>query len=182
MEKTERIKENALRLFCNLIIIADTDSSWYARLDSYLKAVFFFAPIAFVANVLQAWFFDNKAFTTAVIAFVFLNMILGGWMHFRSGRFKWHVLILKTLLMLVVITITYFVLETIISFAGDNIIVGGFRAALQIATLLYPGGKMMKQIFILSDGQHPPKWVMEKIYNFQKNGDLKQFFTETKPK
>jgi hypothetical protein len=98
-------------------------------------------------------------------------------MHHSAKRFDWEKLLYKTVKMLLIISGVYFVLQGIISPVGENIVTVGFKATFQVATLLYPGAKILKNLFILSKGEHPPKWIMQKVYNFQANGDLKAFLT-----
>lgn len=81
--------------------------------------------------------------------------------------------------MISVICITYFVLEIIINTAGDGAIVSGFRASLQIATLIYPGTKIIRHTHWISRGEFPPKWMMAKFYKMEKDGDIEGFFQET---
>lgn len=176
-----KIKTFFIKLFFNLILIGDRNLPTLERVEFFFKSFITLAPIAFLLNLSKNWFMDNQKFTTAVILIVLINMLLGAYMHFKKGNFSWRQFISRTISMIVVINITYIVLELIIGRAGNNVIVDGFRAALQVATLLYPGAKILKNIFILSSGEHPPKWIMEKIYNFQENGDLNEFLTKNKP-
>jgi len=43
-------------------------------------------------------------------------------------------------------------------------------------TLLYPVSKAVKHIFILSKGKYPPQWIIAALYQYEKNGKLKDFF------
>lgn len=176
-----KIKTLFIKAFFNLILIGDKNLPTIERIELFFKSLLALAPIAFLLDLSKNWFMDNQKFTTAVVLIVFINMVVGAYMHLKKGNFSWKKFITKTISMVFVINITYIVLELIISRAGDNFVVEGFRAALQVATLLYPGAKILKNIFILSSGEHPPKWIMQKIYNFQENGDLKEFLTTTKP-
>lgn len=101
-------------------------------------------------------------------------------MNFKKKTFSWLVLIVKTGAMILVTFVTYMILELILIVAGSNILTEGFRAALQVATLLYPASKILKNIFILSNGEYPPEWVMKKLHDFQKNGDLSEFLKQKK--
>jgi len=109
-------------------------------------------------------------------------MIMGGFMHHRKSSFHWQELLEKTMIMIVVVMISYLIMAIMFEVAGHNIIVDTFETTVQVATLLYPGSKILKNIFILSEGQHPPEWVMKKIYNFQKNGDLAEFLMSKEEK
>lgn len=57
-----------------------------------------------------------------------------------------------------------------------------FRVVLQMTTLIYPLSKILKNIFIISKGEHPPEWIMKRIYNFQENGDLSAFLEVSTPR
>jgi hypothetical protein len=163
------------RKYFNIILLGDEALSLQQRAFYMGKSLITLAPIAFLMDMLNVWFFDNQLFFTTVVAFVFLNMILGAYMHRKNGTFDWFILIKKTMTMIIATMLTYFVLELILMVAGSNIVTETFRTTIQVATLLYPGSKILKNIFILSDGEHPPKWVMQKIYNFQNDGDLSAF-------
>jgi hypothetical protein len=171
----KQIKTKLASLYCNFLIVGYSGFPLSERIASYIKTALLLGPLAFGFEILEIWFTTNQEFTAATLFMILLNMIFGGVMHFRKGDFDWQILIIKTVLMTVVVLVTYFVLEVIISFAGSGLIINGFRAALQVATLLYPGAKVLKHIFILSEGEHPPKWIMYRVYNFKDNGDLQAF-------
>lgn len=78
--------------------------------------------------------------------------------------------------MISVLLITYVGLEMILIVARKNMVTDAFRVALQVATLMYPLSKVFKNVYILTNGEYPPEWLMKKIYNFNKKGDLKDFF------
>jgi hypothetical protein len=60
--------------------------------------------------------------------------------------------------------------------AGDNLAGEIFRILIQTTTLLYPTSKVLKNVFIITKGKYPPKFLMDRLYNFEKNGDLNDFF------
>jgi len=95
--------------------------------------------------------------------------------HNRRQEFSWKTLLKKTNEMMFIVIISYLTLEIIMSVAGGNEIVTFFRITIQITTLLYPGSKILKNIFIFSKGEYPPEWLMKKVYNFQESGDLNEF-------
>lgn len=169
----------ALKLYCNLIIFAYGGVSHTERLKAFGKAYLFaIGPISFVAGVLSLWYEENETFTLFAVGFVGMNAVVGAIVHLINKRFHWETFFIKTLKMVAIISGVYFVLEGIISPLGINPVTSGFKAAFQVATLLYPGSKILKNFFIWSDGEHPPKYIMERIYNFQENGDLKAFLGE----
>jgi hypothetical protein len=179
-KRFQNFKVITVKFYCNFLILGYGGFPVPERIASFIKTAFILGPIAFGFEILEIWFETNQSFTAATLFMILLNMVFGGIMHFKKGDFDWQILIIKTVLMTVVVLVTYFVLEVIISFAGSGLIINGFRAALQVATLLYPGAKVIKHVFILSDGEHPPKWIIHRIYNFKDNGDL-QAFVEGRP-
>jgi hypothetical protein len=173
------IKITFFKIFCNLIILSEGSGDTVQRIESLVRVMLYFAPIAFFMGVMDLWYEGNKVFTLSATGFVFGNAIVGSIAHFVRKDFNWETFLTKTMKMVLIIAGVYFVLELIISPIGDNQITDGFRSAIQVSTLLWPGGKILKNFFIWSGGEHPPKWVMEKVYNFQKNGDLNAFLNKT---
>ncbi len=169
------------KLYANLIIYADGTSQNIERIDSYGRALLVFAPVAFLADLLDVWFIENQSFSLFVGGFVLVNAIIGGIAHQIKGDFSWELLLIKTIKMASIIVLTYIILEGMVSPMGNNAISEGLIAAFQVATLLYPGAKILLNIFIWSDGEHPPKWIMQKVYNFKKNGDLQAFLNDKAP-
>lgn len=164
-----------IKLYCNIILLADTNLPSEDRSEYLWKSMATLAPFALLMQTIDMWFVDNALFGTGIILLIMINMFIGGAMHYRKRDFMWVKFISKTIMMVLVTFITYLVLEIVITVLGNNPIVSGFRAVLQVATLLYPGSKILKNVFILSRGEHPPRWIMQKVYNFQKNGDLQAF-------
>lgn len=175
------IKLMLFKLYANMIIYADGSAQNLERIDSYARTLLVFAPIAFMAELLDMWFIENQSFSLFVGGFVLANAIVGGIAHQIKGDFSWEMLLVKTIKMAGIIVLTYVILEGVVSPMGVNPVSGGLIAAFQVATLLYPGSKILLNIFIWSDGEHPPKWIMQKVYNFKKNGDLQAFLSEKTP-
>jgi hypothetical protein len=172
------LKTYLIKLYFNIILLGDTNLPSGERSEYLWKSIATLAPFAILMQTIDMWFINNVLFGTGIILLIMINMIIGGSMHYRKKDFMWFKFISKTIMMVLVTFITYLVLEIVISILGNNPIVSGFRAVLQVATLLYPGSKILKNVFILSRGEHPPKWIMQKVYNFQKNGDLKAFMND----
>ena len=173
------LKLNYFKLAVNVILMGHGDTNMYIRTDSFFKAMAIFGPIVFVCEILDLWFIENQSFTLFTAGFVVANAIIGGITHKIKGDFRFETFFIQTFKMTGIITLTYLVLEGIVSPIGDNSLTSGIIAVFQVATLLYPGSKILKNIFIWSDGEHPPKWIMEKVYNFKENGDLKAFLGST---
>jgi len=166
------------KVYFTVALSTDGHLSFLERVENFIKSIFVSTIGAFILFHLNAWFSTNRGFMIGVVLFILINMILGAVVHKKKGGFDWKTLLKKTIQMCVVLLLSYFVLEVILSIVGESTIVQGFRITIQVSTLLYPGSKILKNIFIISEGEHPPKWVMEKIYNFQENGDLKALFED----
>ena len=80
-----------------------------------------------------------------------------------------------------VIVCSYIMLEMLRYTAGSNIAGETFRVIIQTLTLLYPTSKVMKNLFLISSGKFPPEFLMKKLYNFEKSGDLTAFFSTQAP-
>ena len=173
------LKLSCYKLCANLMIFADGNCSAKTRVDSYLKALVIFGPTAFLSELLGLWFIENQSFTLFAIGFVVANALIGGIAHQARKDFKWEIWFIQTGKMVGIITITYIVLEGIISPIKVDSIRDSSIAVFQVATLLYPGSKILKNIFIWSNGEHPPKWFMQRVYNFKQNGDLKAFLNDS---
>src|SRR5699024_7827836 len=113
--------------------------------------------------------------TFMCIALVF-NLATGAWSHMRAKTFKVKTMILRNLEMCAIVIVGYTMLEMLRYTAGDNVAGELFRISIQIMTLMYPGSKIFKNVFILSKGRYPPEYIMRRMYDFEKNGDLNRLF------
>ena len=50
--------------------------------------------------------------------------------------------------------------------------------SVQLMTLFYPVSKIVKNVFVLTRGKYPPQFVMKALYNYEREGKLKDFFDE----
>ena len=172
----------SLKFYCHLVLFTYGPLSWEERFINFLKTVLVFGPIAFALGALNTWYLDNRYFFFGVIALVFLNMVFGAVMHWKKNQFSIKEFLDKTAEMIISLSLIYFGLELIISRGGDNYITHGFRAVLQITSYLYPFSKIAKNVHILSKGKYPPEWIMLKLYDFEKTGDLGKFLDTKKNK
>lgn len=170
------IKKIFLSRICDIIIASNDDVNIWDRIISAIKSIGTLTPVSLVMSGLGLWFENNLMFFTFTIISILINMGFGGWMHWSKGTFSLETLLYKNIKMTFIVLVSYMMLEFIAQIMGiDNTIGEIFEKTIQIATLLYPVGKVLKNLFILSDGKHPPEFIMKKIYNFQKTGDLKDF-------
>lgn len=138
------------------------------------------APVAFAADWILGWFRDNGQFFLFVCSALIVNMLVGIWYHLKYQTFSFKEFLLKNAEMMGVMVIVYLMLEMLRYTAGENLAGEIFRIFIQILTLLYPTSKVLRNMFIISNGTHPPKFIMMRLYNFEKYGDLEGMFKTTK--
>lgn len=147
------------------------------KIKEYGEWVLFMTPIAYFMSWLGIWFDRNQMFFSIVMWAILANAIIGLWKHWRiTKEFTWAAFLRKNAEMMTAIFICYFMLDMLRYTAGENVAGEIFRILIQVTTLLYPVSKVLKNIFIITDGEYPPKYIMERIFNFEKNGDLKDLF------
>ncbi len=173
----EFLQSLSLKIYCNLVLFGYRELPIEDRIWSFFKSMIIFGTVAFIIAAVNKWYVANEHFFYAVIVLVVINMVFGGLMHWKKNMFNIKCFLDKTSEMIISLTLIYLGLEMIISHAGDNDIASYFRAALQMTSLLYPFSKIAKNVHILSKGKYPPEWIMRKLYNFEKTGDLKEFLS-----
>jgi len=161
---------------CRIILLVDSRPSFTDKLCYLLQVIGTFAPIAYLLDGLDLWFKSNQQFSSFILICLVVNMFVGAVYHHRAGTFDWVEMFKKNVLMWLVLIVVYAMLEMLRITAGNNFVGEGFKILIQITTLLYPVSKVLKNIYILSNKQFPPAFIMEKIYNFEKNGDLNDLF------
>lgn len=166
-----------LKILARFVLIGDSSVGIFDRIKYALMVIGSFAPVAYVLNFLDLWIQDNHQFTLFISASLFINAVIGAVAHLKGGTFSYPRFIYGNLLMILIVVSGGFTLDMFRMTVGDNMVGDGFRLFLQVTTLMYPCSKIFKNIFILSNGKFPPEEVMKRIYNFEKNGDLKAFFS-----
>ncbi len=167
-------------LFYSIILVSDSRFDITERLIAWIKLLLAFAPIAYILDLFHLWFADNKKFVTLFILVLIANAFIGMWKHHRENAFDWKQFFLKTGEMVIVVIMVYFLLNALGAVAGDNIISDSFEKMIQVSTIFYPSSKAIKSIYILSKGKYPPKFIMEKLYNFEKDGDISELLKKPK--
>lgn len=176
------IKTMALKLlrkvFCGILLISDKQPTFSEKLLYYISIIAAFGPVVYVIDGLNWWFLQNIRFVSFIIFFIVTNIVFGAIFHLKNKTFSWESLLIRNALMICILTFTYTVLEMLTLTAGKNVFAESFRVVLQISTLLYPGSKILKNIYILSNKQFPPSFIMDRLYNFEKTGNLNDLFPE----
>ena len=162
------------------MLIGYREISWVDRIENFFKSFILFGPVAFLIGAVENWYIENEHFFYAVIVLLIVNMWLGGRMHWKKKQFDTKIFLNKTSEMIISLSLIYLGLEMIISLGGENSVTSGFRLILQITSLIYPFSKIAKNIYILTKGKYPPEWLMKKLYDFEKTGDLNAFMKTPK--
>ncbi len=168
------------RIFAKLILLTDCNPTFLDKTRYALDCLLHFAPIAFVLNLINWWFSENEQFGTFMCIALIANMAMGVWIHIRNKTFTFRDFFIKNLEMIAVVIIGYIMLEMLRYTAGNNVAGELFRILIQVMTLLYPISKVLKNLFLISGGKYPPEFIMTRLYNFEKNGDLSAFFKTKK--
>lgn len=179
------------KLFAKIILISSQASdfgfagkidspSWGEKINYFVDSAVKLTPIAYVLSLTSWWFGENKQFGEFMCILLIMNMGVGLVYHLKSGTFEFKEFIWKNIGMAAIVVCGYTVLDMLRYTAGDNIAGEMFRVLIQIITLLYPGSKILKNLYVLSNGHFPPEFIMKKLYNFEKNGDLNEFFNKKK--
>lgn len=162
--------------FASLILLAGPNVDFSDKLRYLFDALWKIGPIVFLADQIGWWTAENQKFSQFMWIILLLNLIVGMIFHLKNNTFSWKEFLTQNILMVFVVGSVLVVLEMFRYTAGDNIAGEIFRWFTQTITLFYPASKIIKNCFILSNGQYPPMIVMKLFYNFEKNGDLSQFY------
>lgn len=167
-------------LFARIVLIGDPNVEISDRCSYFLNSVIKLAPIAYFLSIIQWWFSENKQFGEFMCIMLILNMCVGVVYHLKSNTFCFKDFLWKNIGMALIVVCGYTTLEMLRYTAGDNFAGEAFKILIQLTTLLYPGSKILKNLFILSNGKFPPEFIMTRLYDFEKNGDLGEFFKTKK--
>ena len=143
---------------------------------TYVTWMIFLTPIVFIMDRFGVWYSDNQIFFEGFIYTMLANVVVGMIKNSFKRTFSWMEMAKKTSIMCLSIITVYIVLDVMRYTAGDNIAGEVFRIFIQITVLMWPASKILKNIYIISGGEFPPEFMMKKLYNFQTNGDLNEFF------
>ena len=164
-----------------LILISDQSPSLTDRVKYLFNWIIGLTPIVYLSKFLHLWFQDNWQFGLFVSAALIINMVVGAIRHIKTKTFTIKEFLLKNAEMAFVIITSYAMLEMMRYTAGANIAGEAFRVFIQITTLLYPTSKVFKNLYIITNKNFPPEFLMRKLYNFEQTGDMRSLFdTENK--
>lgn len=167
-----------LKIFTDIVLIADSKSSFSEKAVYCFKVLIAFAPVAYFLDCINAWFLTNKDFAAGVLVCFFISMGMGVWRHLKFGTFDFEEFFKGNSMMLAVLIVVYVLLEIVRATIGENF--GGdiFKITIQVVTLLWPVSTALKNTCFITNGKYPPEFIMNKLYNFEKSGDLKELFNK----
>ncbi len=170
------IKTMIRKILCDVLLIADNHPTFIEKVKYFITIISAFAPVAYVLNTVSYWFENNHQFASFVMVAILFNIVIGCRFHLKMNTFSWELFIKRNSLMIAVLIAAYILLEQLRIVIGDNVIGDGLKVVIQVSTLLYPTSKALKNLYILSNNQFPPGFIMERLYNFEKTGDLNDLY------
>ena len=148
------------------------------RLYYFFLAFFKSIPLLMLYSYFSVWKDKNEFFYAGICTALLLNALVGGVYHFKAGTFDIKEALVKNATMVFIIAVVYISLS-LLSIPLDEYEMGKvFKSVVQLTILLYPVSKILKNAFILTNGKFPPKFIMKALYNYEKEGKLKDFFDE----
>lgn len=159
-----------------LLFSSKTKISWYDRLEYFLDVALKSAPLLFLYGFFSEWYEENELFAISISTALFVNLLVGARFHWMKGTFDLGKMLWKNLDMLVVVAGVYFLLDALGTPLRESMAGIAFKKIIEFITILYPVSKSLRNVFILTDGKHPPKFVIQALYQYEKDGKLKDFF------
>lgn len=145
------------------------------RFNYFFESFFKLAPIAFIVNSAFNWHNEHEAFLYGLYVVLFINAVLGILTHKKLKTTDIGEFALSTLITIVVVFGVYFSLDQLNNSIPEGFLSVGFSSSVQILTLLFPIAKIMRNSFILTNGKFPPEFFIEKLYNYERDGNIKSF-------
>lgn len=166
------------KLLYSVILLTSDRPTFLERLGYWIKLLLASAPIVAMLEYLGYWYGDNSQFISFVLVALLINMGVGLKYHHKMGTFSWKDFFNRNIAMFISVITVYVLLEMLRITAGKNMVGEVFKVLIQVTTLLYPTSKALKNIYIMNQKKFPPSFIMERIYNFEKNGNIKELFNQ----
>lgn len=167
------------KMLCGTLLITDNNPTFIDKLIYAFAALLTLSPIVFILNQITIWFSTNRKFATLIVLVILINLFVGVWYHLKMRTFSWEEFLFKNCIMVAILILSYTLLESLVLIVGNNMIAEGFRVTIQLATLFYPASKALKNLYILSNKEFPPAFIMEKLYKFEQTGDIAELYKTT---
>lgn len=145
------------------------------RIGFFIESFFKLAPIAFIVNSAFNWHDEHQVFLKGLYVILFINAAFGVLTHRKLKTLDIGEFAKSTLITVVVVFGVYFSLDQMNNSIPDGLLSVGFSSSVQILTLLFPIAKIMRNSFILTNGKFPPEFLIQKLYNYERDGNIKSF-------
>lgn len=157
--------------FANINVV-----KWQDKTRYFVDVVIKSTPFLFVYTLWSQWYDNNRVFALSISSALLLDLIVGIRYHWKRGTFNIGIMLRKEIEMLFVVVSVYILLRVLANPLLDSFAGSIFVGTIEFISVLYPVSKALKNIFIITDGKHPPKFVIQALYNYEKEGKLKDFF------
>lgn len=164
------------KIYVWLILLSEKQVTFWDKLSYMGKLIATFGPVVALLEAFQLWFASNQVFIGAMLIALVLNMIVGVWYHMAQNTFSWSDFFRGNIKMFAGVFLVYIMLELLRMAAGHGIVSEGFKIIVQVTTMLWPVSKSLKNLHIIYGKKWPPPYIMNRIYNFEKSGNVKELF------
>ena len=148
------------------------------RVYYFFIAFFKSIPLLMLYSYFTVWKEKNELFFVGISFILFLNMAVGATYHAKAGSFDIKQFLYGNISVMLVISVVYISLSVLSIPLNESEMGKMFQSVLQFMTLMYPVSKIVKNVFILTGGKYPPQFIMKALYNYEREGKLKDFFDE----
>ena len=148
------------------------------RIYYFFLAFFKSIPLLMLYSYFSVWREKNELFFVGISFILFLNMVVGAIYHAKAGTFDIKHFLTGNATIMLVITVVYISLSVLSIPINETETGKIFQSVVQFMTLMYPVSKIVKNVFVLTGGKYPPQFIMKALYNYEREGKLKDFFDE----
>ena len=148
------------------------------RVYYFFIAFFKSIPLLMLYSYFTVWKEKNELFFVGISFILFLNMVVGATYHATAGSFDIKQFLYGNISVMLVISVVYISLSVLSIPLNESEMGKMFQSILQFMTLMYPVSKIVKNVFVLTGGKYPPQFIMKALYNYEREGKLKDFFDE----
>lgn len=148
------------------------------RIYYFFLAFFKSIPLLMLYSYFSVWREKNELFFVGISFILFLNMVVGAIYHAKAGTFDIKHFLTGNATIMLVITVVYISLSVLSIPINETETGKIFQSVVQFMTLMYPVSKIVKNVFVLTGGKYPPQFIMKALYNYEREGKLKDFFDD----
>ncbi|AGO48028.1 putative holin [Cellulophaga phage phi12:1] len=164
------------QLLSKHIYLIHSGSVW-VKAESTAKIAVFVSPWYYLVKSINDWYFLNYGYVAFVFIAIAFDHFLGTWVHAwikRDFSMKKNIYGFFTKITLVIMVgILTEGMQHILN--SDSFISTYFSIVGKLMVFIYPAGSALMNCSIITHGKFPPIGLMNKIKNFNKNLDIKQF-------